>query len=126
MHNRISFGILWISLVFLIRAINLSATEEDRKTVALTGARLLDGTGHDPVENTVLLIEGDRISAVGPAGSVKYPDDAQVIDCHGQTIIPGLISDHSHLELVDGTSIKSENYNRENISGSYGSMRRMG
>jgi imidazolonepropionase-like amidohydrolase len=115
MHSRISFSVLWMSLVFLIRAINLSAAEEGKNTIALTGARLLDGTGHDPVENTVLVIEGDKISAVGPAGSVKYPEDAQVIDCHGQTIIPGLISDHSHLGLVDGTIIKSENYNRENI-----------
>src|ERR1700751_409618 len=72
MHSRISFSIWWMSLVFLIRAINLSAAEENRKTVALTGARLLDGTGHDPVDNTVLVIEGDKISAVGPAGSVKY------------------------------------------------------
>jgi hypothetical protein len=54
MHSRISFSILWMSFVFLIRAINLSAAEENRKTLALTGARLLDGTGHDPVENTVL------------------------------------------------------------------------
>jgi imidazolonepropionase-like amidohydrolase len=115
-HNRISFSTLCMSLVFIFRAIDLSAAEEDRRTVALTGARLLDGTGHDPVENTVLVIEGDRISAVGAAGSVKYPDDAQVIDCHGQTIIPGLISDHSHLGLVDLTSIKPENYNRENIT----------
>jgi imidazolonepropionase-like amidohydrolase len=38
-----------------------------------------------------------------------------VIDCHGQTIIPGLISDHSHIGLVDGVSVKPENYNRENI-----------
>jgi hypothetical protein len=38
-----------------------------------------------------------------------------VIHCHGQTIIPGLISDHSHIGLVDGVSVKPENYNRENI-----------
>jgi hypothetical protein len=42
-HERISFGILCMSLVFIFRAIDLSATEEDRRTVALTGARLLDG-----------------------------------------------------------------------------------
>src|SRR4029077_11965800 len=62
-----------------------------------------------------LVIQADKISAVGPSGSVKYPDDAEVINCHGQTIIPGLISDHSHIGLVDGASVKPENYNRANI-----------
>jgi imidazolonepropionase-like amidohydrolase len=106
---------LWFSLVFLSGAIGLSAAEEGGKIVVLTGARLIDGAGHAPMENAVLVIQGDKVSAVGPADSVKYPDDAQVIDCHGQTIIPGLISDHSHIGLVDGTSVKPENYNRANI-----------
>ncbi len=83
--------------------------------VVLKGAKLIDGAGHSPIENGVLVIQGDKLTAVGPSGSVEYPDDAEVIDCHGQTIIPGLISDHSHIGLVDGISIKAENYNRANI-----------
>ncbi len=83
--------------------------------VVLKGAKLIDGAGHSPIENAVLIIQGDKLTAVGPSGSVEYPDDAEVIDCHGQTIIPGLISDHSHIGLVDGISIKAENYNRANI-----------
>jgi imidazolonepropionase-like amidohydrolase len=106
---------LWLSLVFLSSATGLSAAEEGRKMVVLKGAKLIDGAGHSPVENAVLIVRGDKVSAVGPSGSVEYPDDAEVIDCHGQTIIPGLISDHSHIGLVDGTSVKPENYNRANI-----------
>jgi imidazolonepropionase-like amidohydrolase len=115
MPPRISVCFLWFSLVFLLNATRLSAAEEGRKTTVLSGARLIDGTGQAPVENAVLAIQGDRVSAVGSAGSVEYPPDAEVIDCHGQTIIPGLISDHSHIGLVDGVSVKPENYNRENI-----------
>jgi imidazolonepropionase-like amidohydrolase len=115
MRSRTGIRFLWFSLVFLSSAFGLSAAGEGRKTVVLTGARLIDGTGNPPTENAVLVIQGDRVSAVGPADSVKYPDDAQVIDCRGQTIIPGLISDHSHIGLVDGTSVKPENYNRANI-----------
>src|ERR1700757_2424397 len=99
----------------LFSGICLRADENDGKAIVLIGARLIDGTQSPPVENAVLIIEGDKLTAVGPAGSVKYPEDAQVIDCHGQSIIPGLISDHSHLGLVDGISVKPENYNRENI-----------
>jgi imidazolonepropionase-like amidohydrolase len=115
MRSRTGVHFLWVSLVFLSSAFGLSAAEEGRKTVVLIGARLIDGTGHVPTENAVLVVQGDKVSAVGPADSVKYPADAQVIDCHGQTIIPGLISDHSHIGLVDGTSVKPENYNRANI-----------
>ncbi len=115
MHNKARCRIFATSLIFLSWAIDLLGAGETGKAVAFIGARLIDGSGHEPVEKTVLLIEGDKIISVGPEGSVKYPDDADVIDCHGQTIIPGLISDHSHLGLVDGTSIKPENYSRENI-----------
>jgi imidazolonepropionase-like amidohydrolase len=50
-----------------------------------------------------------------PSDSVKCPQDAQLIDCRGQTIVPGLISNHSHVGVVDGTSVKPENYNGQNI-----------
>jgi len=115
MPPRINVCFLWFSLVFLSSAIRLSAAEDGRKMVVLKGAKLIDGAGHSPIENGVLVIQGDKLTAVGPSGSVEYPDDAEVIDCHGQTIIPGLISDHSHIGLVDGISIKAENYNRANI-----------
>jgi imidazolonepropionase-like amidohydrolase len=82
----------------------------------LTGARILDGTGRAPLENGVLVFEGDRILEVGPAGEVPQPADAKVIDAHGKTIIPGLISAHSHLGLCNGVlGPKSENYTRENV-----------
>src|SRR5260370_36375673 len=115
MPSRISVCFLWFSLLFLSNAIGLSAAGEGRKFVVLTGAKLIDGAGHSPVENALLIIQGDKVSAVGLPGSVDYPADAEVIDCHGQTIIPGLISDHSHIGLVDGPSVKPENYNRANI-----------
>src|ERR1700746_742413 len=115
MHLRISVCFLWFSLLFLSNAIGLSAAEEGSKIVVLTGAKVIDGAGHSPVENAVLTIQGDKVTAVGPFGSVDYPADAEVINCHGQTIIPGLISDHSHIGLVDGVSVRPENYNRENI-----------
>jgi imidazolonepropionase-like amidohydrolase len=115
MTPRIRNCFLRFSLVFILSATGLSPAEEGRKIVVFTGAKLTDGAGHTPVEDAVLVIQADKISAAGPSSSVRYPDDAEVIDCHGQTIIPGLISDHSHIGLVDGISVKPENYNRENI-----------
>jgi imidazolonepropionase-like amidohydrolase len=104
-----------LALGLFSSATGISATQEGGQTVVLIGARLIDGTGQAPQENSALVIKEEMLSAVGPADSVKFPNDTAVIDCHGQTIIPGLISDHSHVGLVDGISIRPENYNRENI-----------
>ena len=104
----------WLfALVFLLAG-GRSVAEVGNQVVVLTGARLIDGSGRPAVENSTLVIEGDKIGTVGPS-SDKYPTEALVIDCSGKTIIPGLISDHSHIGVVDGTSVKPENYNRENI-----------
>jgi imidazolonepropionase-like amidohydrolase len=103
------------SLGVFSSATRIVAAQEGDSTVALIGARLIDGSGQAPLENAALVIQGETLSAVGPAASVKFPNGTAVIDCHGQTIIPGLITDHSHVGLVDGVSIKPENYNPQNI-----------
>src|SRR5262249_28762175 len=110
MFRRLGICMRWFSLLALFSGIGLCAGEKDETAIVLIGARLIDGTQRPAVENAVLVIEGDKLASVGPVGSAKYPDDAQVIDCHAQTIIPGLISDHSHLGLVDEVNIKPENY----------------
>ncbi len=62
---------------------------------AFIGARIVDGTGKAPVEKATILIHNGRIAAIG--ASVKIPAGAQRIDVAGKTIIPGLISGHSHV-----------------------------
>src|SRR5579872_282713 len=65
--------------------------------VAITGARLIDGTGADPIENATLVFEGERILAAGPHESVTIPRGASVIEAEGRTLLPGLIDCHVHL-----------------------------
>ncbi len=65
---------------------------------ALTGARLIDGTTADPIDDSVILIEGERITAAGPRSAVKIPSHAQVVDLVGKHILPGLIDLHVHYE----------------------------
>lgn len=79
-----------------------SATTNGRTTrpetpLAITGARLIDGTGADPIENATVLIEGERITAAGAAGSVTLPRDARVVEANGMALLPGLIDCHVHL-----------------------------
>ncbi len=65
--------------------------------IALTGARLIDGLGGEPVERAVIVIEGGRIRAVGPQRAVPRDRDAREIDAEGATAIPGIIDAHCHL-----------------------------
>jgi imidazolonepropionase-like amidohydrolase len=65
--------------------------------LALLGGRLLDGTGAPPCADAVLLIQGDRIAAVGSARDLGIPDGARRVDCAGFTIMPGLIDAHTHV-----------------------------
>ena len=69
--------------------------------LALVGATLVDGTGAPPMTDTTIVIEGHRISAVGPSSQVAIPKDATQIDVHGKTILPGLWDMHAHFEQVE-------------------------
>ena len=64
--------------------------------VALVNVRVVDGTGAAPRENQVIVIDGDRIAAVGPAASTTIPQNAQRMDLGGHTVIPGIVGLHDH------------------------------
>lgn len=63
--------------------------------IAIRAGRLIDGRGGPPVANAVILIEGDRITAVGPG--LAIPPNARVIDLSRATVLPGLIDSHTHV-----------------------------
>ena len=71
-------------------------------TIALTNAKVIDGTGAPARVGQTIVIEGDRITAVGPSSSVRAPDGARVIDLTGQTVIPGLVGLHNHSYYTGG------------------------
>ena len=65
--------------------------------LAFAGARILTGNPEAPVRDGVLVVEGDRILAVGARGQVQIPDGTTVLDASGQTIMPAIINTHMHL-----------------------------
>ena len=66
-------------------------------TVVLTGVKVIDGTGAGARSNQTVVIEGNRITAAGPAGTVDVPAGADVRDLSGHTVIPGMIGLHNHM-----------------------------
>ncbi|MFO8059558.1 MAG: amidohydrolase family protein, partial [Bacillota bacterium] len=69
-------------------------------SIALTGGRIFDGRGTAVYEGTVI-VEGNRITAVGPAEEVDIPSDARVIDVAGKTVMPGMVDLHCHLTFTE-------------------------
>ncbi len=65
--------------------------------VVLRAARLIDGTGAPAVNNAVVVVTDNLITAVGSAGSVIIPANAKVIDLGDVTLLPGFIDAHTHL-----------------------------
>ena len=59
--------------------------------IVIQGGTLIDGNGGAPVPNAVVVIEGNRISAVGRAGQVQVPAGAKIVDATGKWVTPGLI-----------------------------------
>lgn len=63
----------------------------------LKGARVVTMKGDSVLENADVLVTGNRIAALGAAGSVTLPAGARTFDASGKTVIPGLIDTHAHL-----------------------------
>jgi len=60
----------------------------------------------------VVVIEADHIRAAGPAASVAVPAGTTTIELGGKTVVPGLVVDHTHVGMADGTSASHKNYTR--------------
>jgi imidazolonepropionase-like amidohydrolase len=98
-------NMIWMAMV-------LFANASEAEMIAFKGARIIDGTGKPPIENGVLVVDGEKIAAVG--GTI--PKGARVIDATGQTIIPGFINAHGHAGLVVNGANKADAYTRENVA----------
>jgi imidazolonepropionase-like amidohydrolase len=73
----------------------------------IAAGRLADGTGAASIPDAAILLDGERIVAVGPDAAVPSPDGAQTFAFPNGTLTPGLVDCHSHLNMPgDGTTIE--------------------
>jgi imidazolonepropionase-like amidohydrolase len=77
----------------------LSSASFAQQLKALVGGTLIDGFGGTPIRNSVIIVEGERIKAVGQVGSLAIPAGAEVISTEGMSVLPGLWDMHVHLML---------------------------
>lgn len=84
------------TLICLLSLVSgLCLAQENR--VALVGGLLIDGSGETPTPNSIVLINDDRIEAVGTIGRLAIPDNYQLVSTEGMTVMPGLWDPHVHL-----------------------------
>jgi imidazolonepropionase-like amidohydrolase len=91
---------LFVILIFLASCIAQQPTPQATpapKTTYIRAGRLFDGTSDTVRENVTIVVVGDRIQSVGPAGAASIPKGATVIDLSRSTVLPGLIDCHTHL-----------------------------
>ncbi|MGH8168492.1 MAG: amidohydrolase family protein, partial [Woeseiaceae bacterium] len=90
---------LAIFACFMLPAAPLNA-QEPPAVKAIVGATLVDLDGEANLTDAVVLVEGERISAIGARGEVSIPNGAEVIDAAGTWLVPGMMNMHVHLGLV--------------------------
>ena len=84
-NNRVIFRVILMVSAFVIK-----------------GGMLIDGTGKEPVQNSAVVISGDRIFSVGRSNEIEYPkgESPKVIDASGSIVMPGLIDAHTHVSFA--------------------------
>ena len=80
----------------------------DAPVVALTHVRVVDGTGAAPLQDQTIVLRKGKIESLGSASSAKVPSDAQVLDLHDYSVIPGLVGMHDHMFYPMGNVIFGE------------------
>jgi imidazolonepropionase-like amidohydrolase len=90
----------YLAAASMFAACALAAQAPSAPTPAVTvlrAARLWDGTGSAPITDGVIIVTGDRITAVGPASKVSVPTGARTLDLGSVTLVPGFIDAHTHI-----------------------------
>src|SRR5690348_9231198 len=105
MLTRKAFTVLFaVACVWGQCALAAAQERAPKRTIALKAARMITGVDDSVMKNGVILIEGERIKAVGAA--LPIPANADVIDLGDATLLPGLIDAHTHLlSEMDGTNL---------------------
>ena len=84
---------------------------------AYIGATLIDGTGRAPITDSVIVVQGNRITAIGALSDIKVPDGASKVSLRGRYVIPGLVNTHVHLASPPLPEIAKAYLRRELYSG---------
>ncbi|MCZ6489856.1 MAG: amidohydrolase family protein [Acidobacteria bacterium] len=112
-----SFRLALLPAIFLFLAACQTTQQPDpaSRITVIEGATVIDGVSDAPIEDAILVIEGDTIRNVGRRGTIEVPENAARINATGKTIMPGLFNLHGHIGMAEGMVRGWENNNPERI-----------
>jgi imidazolonepropionase-like amidohydrolase len=87
----------YLSFIVFLSLLNFTGAQHIK---ALVGGTLIDGFGGTPIQNSVIIIEDDKIIKVGHQGNTEIPPEAIIISTEGRSVLPGLWDMHVHLMLT--------------------------
>jgi imidazolonepropionase-like amidohydrolase len=93
-----------VALFFLCLLLPIVAIAQAPAQIAIRAGKLIDGKGEKPLENPLILVEGDKIVSVSAGG--RAPTGVQVVDLGNATLLPGFIDTHTHLLLHGDTTVE--------------------
>ncbi|MDK2760562.1 MAG: amidohydrolase family protein [Sphingopyxis sp.] len=98
-----------------VEGVSLAMTQAASKpkgVVVVTGAKIVTMADKDGgiIENGAILIDGDRIAAIGPTATITVPAGARTIDAAGKTIVPGFVDAHAHGPHGDDELVPQQNW----------------
>src|SRR5262249_43600573 len=88
---------LTFSIVVVLGALLRAQAGNPFGPVVFERARLLNGTGSPPVEDSVFVVENGHFTVAGPRASTKVPANATHVNLAGKTVMPGMINAHVHI-----------------------------
>jgi imidazolonepropionase-like amidohydrolase len=104
-----------VSLSLGMPASPVAQAQPAPRAVVYEGARIITGDGSAPIDSGTLIVQGGRITAVGPSGAVTVPRDATRVNLTGRTLIPALVNVHVHIGYEGYTSWGAQNYTPANV-----------
>jgi imidazolonepropionase-like amidohydrolase len=107
MRHRTRHALAGACLALALVLGHLSAQSPPTRA-AIVGGTLIDGNGGAPIPDAVVLVEGARITAVGPRGAVAIPPGTPQVEAHDRWIVPGFIDTNVHLSLYGGQNDRYE------------------
>jgi imidazolonepropionase-like amidohydrolase len=113
--------VLPLALVLMSLSRPLAQAPSGDATLAMTGVRIIDGTGTPAIENGTIVMRDGRIVAVGSAARVQVPAGAVTLESTGRTVIPGLVNAHGHAQAAgQGAAVRDDLLRRLRTYASYG------
>jgi imidazolonepropionase-like amidohydrolase len=104
-----------LTVLFVAGLVFLAPQTAHPQVKAIVGASVVSLDGRAPILDAVVVIEGERIAAIGPAGSTRVPTGAEVIRADGMWLMPGLMNMHVHLGLALPGKVAAELANETDV-----------